>query len=295
MKLSEHFKSIIKEAAPQSRDAYEELLPKLKEYENVFQNGIGKDAVTVDKDLNVYYFGDVEFNKNSYVDGEGKLPFKFVEVHGRFVLERGYADKLKTLEGLPTKECQELHITLETHKPPSFFEKHFPKKVDRLDLECVSLQNCDFGIERITKVFELTVEEFGLKSFSGMPDDVLRISCNFPPSTVRSFNGIPKKLGALQFWIQTGENQDQQFTLGDLVEHAEYIESISTSQHDIAPNTPMLSLFKIKGLKRLGNNNILVTDCHKVFKIVDKHLANGDVFECQDELEDSGFGEFAKA
>jgi hypothetical protein len=50
----------------------------------------------------------------------------------------------------------------------------------------------------------------------------------------------------------------------------------------------VLGLLKIKGLKRVELDN------EKVQVIVNKYLPQGDIFACQEELEDAGFEEFAK-
>ena len=291
MRLSEHFKKTITETyIDEQLERYNELLPKIKEFENIFIKGIKFPTLRVEKDGSISYDGEIEFSKSSYVDNTGKMPFKFNKVDGVFTMLNGYADKLSTLEGLPT-ECADLNIKLTTHKPPSFFEGHFPKKLANLDLEAVSLQNCKFGIEEVTKKIELSVEENGLKNFEGLPTTIPRLTLNFPPSWVRSFKGL-NTIHVIQFW--TSGSGTVQFELGDLVEHVKSVYKIATDQSDIRENTPMLSVFKIPDLRELDCTSILVSDCKNVFRIISKYLADGDVFSTQDELIDENLAEYAK-
>ena len=53
--------------------------------------------------------------------------------------------------------------------------------------------------------------------------------------------------------------------------------------------TAMLGLMNIKGLTKIGFSNQ-----PKIEAIFNKHLPVGDVFDCQDELIDAGFNEYAK-
>ena len=300
MKLSEHFSKVINESyIDDELSRYVKMRPLIEHYESIFVNGIKFPFLSVNEDMSISYDGEIEFSKTSYVDSSKKMPFKFKIVKGSFTMLNGYPDKLDSLEGLPEK-CWELNINCSMPKPPSFFEGHFPKEVHSLDLSVPSLQNCKFGIEKADKKIELSVEDIsGLKSFEGLPDTLNRLTCNFPPNWVRSFKGLPKNIGALQFFVNNGnigtDSHTSKFTLGDLVEHAGAIESISTNQYDIAEGTPMLALFKIKGLQRLTNHNIIVDACKEVFHIIQKHLASGDAIDCQEALVDAGFGQFAKS
>jgi hypothetical protein len=300
MKLSEHFKQAVSESSIDVElDRYNKMLDKIKDFESIFVNGIKFPFLRVNEDDSISYDGEIEFSKTSYVDSSKKMPFKFKIVKGSFSLLNGYPDKLDSLEGLPEK-CRDLNINCSMPKPPSFFEGHFPKELYSLDLSVTSLQNCKFGIETVEKKIELSVEDIsGLKSFEGLPDNLLRLTCNFPPNWVRSFKGLPKNIGALQFFANNGnigtDSNTSKFTLGDLAEHAGSIESISTNQYEIAEGTPMLSLFKIKGLQRLTNHNIIVDTCKEVFNIMQKHLPAGDAFDCQEALVDAGYGQYAKS
>ncbi len=291
MRLSEHLTKTLAETYIDEQLArYNELLPKIKEFKNIFLNGIEFPLLKVEKDGKISYYGDIEFSKDSYVDSSGEMPFKFNIVDGVFTLLNGYADKLSTLDGLP-KECADLNIALKTYKAPGFFEGFFPKKLVNLDLDVISLQNCNFGIEEVTKKIELTVEEHGLKNFVGLPTVIPRLTLNFPSAWIKSFKGI-NTINVLQFW--TSGSHTSQFELKDLVEHAKSIYIISTDQSDLKENSPMLSLFKIPGLRELKCTNILVSDCMDVFRILNKYLSDGDVFAAQDELIDKDLQEYAK-
>lgn len=298
MRLKEHFTRHLAESSTrQATDRYNELLPKIQEFGTIFNDGIGQDVLTVNEDGSISYKGAIEFRKESYVDNTGRLPFTFDYVLGPFSLSKGYTDKLSTLEGLP-KETSDLNVYCSTHKPPSFFEGHFPKKLGNLDLEAVSLQNCKFGIETVTKKIELTVED-GVKNLEGLPVTIPRLTLNFPPSYVRSFKGL-KNVHVLQFWYQrpnelnAHETGVMDFELGDLVEHAHSIYKIATNQSFLKAGTPMLSMFKINSLTELECNNMIVDDCKNVFKILNKYLPENDVFGAQEELIDNGFEQYAR-
>ena len=285
LSFKEHLMNIVKE----SNDAhYEAIRPKLEQYESVFLDGLSK--VKANSDGTISYYGEIEFSDKSYVDESGKLPFKFGYVE-RLVLSKGYCDKLKTLDGLPTS-CRDLNITVEGPRPSKFFEGHFPKKLHSLDLTVSSLDNCKFGIETVSRLeFSLSGNypySGSIKSFEGLPREIDSITFNHSPEFIETFEGFPDGLGTLRFYGSGA------FGVKDLAKHVKRLNSIVCTQTDLEPKTPMLSLFKIKGLDSLSNDNMILDECKLVFKIMNKYLRHEDIFTCQEEMIDNGFSQYAR-
>lgn len=109
-----------------------------------------------------------------------------------------------------------------------------------------------------------------------------------------SFDGIPKRInGRLDI-----NNAPGMTSLHDIENHFEYI-----NERLILPNSiksDILGVLKIKGLQGISfRDEFSVTEdkvlsIHKVEKIVNKHLSKDkDIVECQEELIDNGFKDFA--
>lgn len=295
MRLTDHFKNAITTNQPtqvvESKVDLEEIREKIKEFENIFVDGIRDNVLKVHEDGSISYFGEIEFPERSYVDNTRKMPFKFKHVN-RFVILKGYAAKLNSLEGSPS-ECHTFILDLEVHKPPSFFEGHFPKIANVIDISVTSLQNCKFGTEHIKDKFELSIkedeDEGAVKSFEGLPKEINRVIINNSPRVIRSFKGFPEKVNEVYFYGHGGE-----FDVKDFAQYVRSVSIIGCTQSRLKENTPILSLFKLKYLEKLKNDNMIVDDCKNVFRIVNKYLEDGDVFGCQEELIDQGFEQYAK-
>ena len=290
MRLSDHFKNAVKQSQlNENQELIADVRNRIEQYNSIFIDGTDEKTLQIHADGSISYFGEIEFTKNSYVDNSRRLPFTFKKVN-RLVLMDGYSDKLDSLEGLPS-ECHTLLIELSSHKPPEYFEGHFPKKAKVIDLSVHSLQNCKFGIEHVDEKIEFSISDGeDIKSLEGLPHEVPRLIFNGPPHVVRSFKGFPAFVRLLAFYGSNGK-----FDVKDLATYAKELHVILSTQMDLENNTPILSLFKLKGLSLLRNDNMLVGDCKEVFKIVNKYLDDMDVFGCQEELIDSGFEQFARA
>ena len=294
MRLTDHFKKAITPTVStqviESKVDLEEIRAKVKEFENIFVDGIRDNILTIHGDGSITYLGEIEFHDKSYVDNTGKMPFKFKRVN-RFILLKGYAAKLNSLEGSP-EDCHTFMLDLEAEKPPSYFEGHFPKTANVIDISVCSLRNCKFGTEQIKDKFELSIrdnEDVGaVRSFEGLPKEINRVIINNAPTVIRSFLGFPEKVNEVYFY-GGGE-----FAVKDFSQHVKSVGTITCTQSRLEKNTPILSLFKLKHLEKLENHNMIVEDCKKVFKIVNKYLEEGDVFGCQEEMIDQGFDQYAK-
>lgn len=294
MRLSDHFKKAITPneitQVVESKVDLEEVRARIEQYETIFINGTRDNILKVHDDGSISYFGEIEFNKKSYVDNTKRMPFKFKRVN-RFVLLKGYTAKIDSLEGSP-EDCHIYMVDVDVHKPPSFFEGHFPKTANVIDLSVTSLQHCKFGIETIRDKFELSVrdnEDIGaIKSFEGLPREINRIIINNGPQVIRSFKGFPEKINELYFY------GGGDFGVKDLAQYVKSIGRIVCTQHSMEPNSPILSLFKLNHLEELRNDNMIVDDCKRVFKIVNKYLPDGDVFGCQEELIESDLEQYAR-
>ena len=295
MRLTDHFKKAIEPEQQnqviESKVDLEEVKAKINEYSNIFVDGTRENILKIHDDGSISYFGEIEFPERSYVDNTGKMPFKFKHVN-RFVILKGYAAKLSSLEGSP-RECHTFILDLEVHKPPSFFEGHFPKIANVIDISVTSLQHCKFGTEQIKDKFELSIKDEGdegaVKSFEGLPKEINRVIINNAPTVIRSFKGFPEKVNEVYFYGYGGE-----FDVKDFAQFVHSVGIIGCTQSRLKENTPILSLFKLKYLEKLKNDNMIVDDCKNVFRIVNKYLEDGDVFGCQEELIDQGFDQYAK-
>lgn len=294
MRLSEHFRNNInREAILKEAETKKEVEEKVKQYESVFIDGELDQRLTIHADGKISYDGEIEFSGFSYVDNSRRLPFTFYKVQ-KLALLAGYTKKLNSLEGLP-EDCDELIIIVDEEKPSSFFEGHFPKRIRSvLDLTTVSLKNCKFGIEKFDDRARLDLmveEDKAIDSLEGLPDEInwLRFEANV--SQIKSFKGLPKQIDTLNFYGRRNDPLD----VRDLVANAGSIGAITTLATTLAEDCPVLSLFKIKNLSKIGvDDSSGTTIASEVLKIVSKHLREGDAFACQEELFDKGFERFAK-
>lgn len=294
MRLSDHFRNNLnREAILKEAETKKEVEEKVKQYESIFIDGDLDQRLTIHSDGKISYDGEIEFSGFSYVDNSRRLPFTFYKVQ-KLALLAGYTKKLDSLEGLP-EDCDELIIIVDEEKPSSFFEGHFPKRIRSvLDLTAVSLKNCKFGIEKFDDRARLDLmveEDKTIDSLEGLPNEInwLRFEANV--SQIKSFKGLPKNIDTLNFYGRRNDPLD----VRDLVANAGSIASITTLATALVEDCPVLSLFKIKNLFKIGvDDSSGTTVASEVLKIVSKHLREGDAFACQEELFDKGFERFAK-
>ena len=84
--------------------------------------------------------------------------------------------------------------------------------------------------------------------------------------------------------IDIGANR---FTnLKDIHKHLKQFTVLNVSGNDITSN--ILGVLKIKGLKHFYMGN------KEIERIIEKYLPEGDILECQQELIDAGYEEYAK-
>jgi hypothetical protein len=265
-----------------------EIYRTIQEFDNIFTDGIDPRLFSVDKATGrLNYDGSIEFPKESYVDNTGKLPFSFGKISGDFVLAGPYTDKLKDLSNLPTHVIGDLKIFSHLPKPAEFF-RHFPKTVNRLDLTAMVLHDCDFGIEQCN-IF--SIESFThIYSLKGSPSKVRRYEINCSSYLVKSFEGISPDIQSLEIWVERGHYKD--FDFADLPKALGSVEKISLNIESVKEGYPMLSFFNVKNLRSIETN--LAGAADSMFDILNRHLFDGAVFDCQEELLDSKFSGFAK-
>lgn len=101
---------------------------------------------------------------------------------------------------------------------------------------------------------------------------------------IEDFKNLPRRI------MSSFEcDSDHLLSLHNLHKFVEQIDGHATFNCNITSS--VLSLLQIKGLKNVafgGNTN------YKIEKIINKYLPEGDIMECQDELMEAGFMEYAK-
>lgn len=131
------------------------------------------------------------------------------------------------------------------------------------------------------------VDGLSLNSTDGMPDNL--DECNVSRNPIGSINELPtncKKISAVYCDIES---------LKDIHKRIQYCEKLYLAGNPIKSN--ILGLLKIRGLKdvSLGDRlNQQGSDLMEIAKIIKKYLGNGDIVDCQDELIDAGFKDYAK-
>ena len=255
-----------------------EIYKTIQEFETVFVDGINISLFSLDPKGRLNYSGEIEFPKESYVDNTGKLPFNFGRVGGNFVLMRGYTDKLKDLSGLPTQLDGDLKIFSNVAHPAEFY-RHFPKKLRRLDLEVPVIHDCDFGIELCS---HFSIDAAVIHTLKGSPHRVTKYAINCSKEFLGTYEGISPEIQNLELWVEPGFHDD--FDFGDLPFKAKSIQAINVNAHTFKKDYPMLAFFKVKGLVGIMSN--LVGGNTEVLHVLNRYLAEGDVFGCQEELLD---------
>ena len=279
-------------------DNYEKMFPLIDQYSSIFQNGTNRSKFEVSDDGVIDYFGNVLF-RDVYIDGEGKLPFKFGTVTGRFEINKLACKKLKSLEGLPKIIQSNLIIDCDEEKPKEFFEGHFPTKVNRIEIVTPKLHNLNFGTSNCES-YELVVKELG--SFEGMASNCTHLTLSgASPRNVKTFAGVSKMIKNFNWLTSNIQNGSvDQLDFLDLFDHVEMMEEFFTNFRELASDVPVLKIFNLKFKPKLvsmwqtsggqSSKNSLVD----VFTILNKYLQHGDVFDCQEELIDSGFEQYAR-
>lgn len=127
-----------------------------------------------------------------------------------------------------------------------------------------------------------------LNSLKGMPDSLEE--CNVSRNTLGTIDEFPrhcKTLTAINCGITT---------LKDIHKKLDYCEKLYLAENPIKSN--VLGLLKVNGLKEIslgGFVNKTDSDLRSIAQIIQKYLSNGgDIMDCQDELIDAGFGDYAK-
>jgi hypothetical protein len=238
------------------------------------------------KDIEILPDGTV--NIDGYVDlSEFKfasIPFKFGKISGGLTLSEN--PKLKTLIGCPT-ECKAFDITLCTGLTSL---AHSPK-ILRGSFSA-------FGCSNLVSITECPEQIDGtvilnschkLKSLKGLPRTIggsLVVSkiagSNF------SLEGMPEELGT---HAEDGDLHLNDLSINKFTHLPKRIKGfidISNSNSNNATN--LLALFKVRGV-----TEIKIDHNKKLESILNKYIADRDAMSCQEELMDSGFGEFAKS
>lgn len=134
--------------------------------------------------------------------------------------------------------------------------------------------NGDFNIDSCTE----------LENLEGCPEEIAGNFYCSGLSKLSSLKGAPKKINE---WCVLNNNQSlTSFT--DIHRHLNEIRGAFYS--DTMVEGKALGFLKIKHLRSISLNRKLV----KLEKIINKYLPEGDMFACQQELIDAGFGAYAQ-
>lgn len=141
-----------------------------------------------------------------------------------------------------------------------------------------------------------------LTSLKGAPKEVNNFWCSY--NSLTSLVGAPRIVNGdfecLENWRLKSLDGIPEVIHGSFTCESKHITSLKDIHNQLKEvgkdfvmlKTPLksniLGLLKIKGLKKISIDN------QKVEEIINKYLPEGDLFDCQDELIDAGFGEYAK-
>lgn len=213
-----------------------------------------------------------------------KLPLKFRKVDGNFLIFNNH--NLVSLEGCPTEvtgsfKFSAQEITSMKHVPEkvgkdftvsSFKMKkfdYFPKEIGgELSIFNSRIETLDLLPKEVFGKVSITENMF-LRSIKGIPSIVHGNVLINGSRVVQSFEGLPKVI----------EGKLSLHSFGYLSE---------------TPPKNILVVFKIKGLTQIEFTRPMAGDYKKVSDIVNKHLKTGDMIECQEELIEAGFKEYAR-
>lgn len=240
-----------------------------------------------EKAFNVDVSGNVTLSNTSFK----KIPWKFGKITGFLLLKDNR--KLESLENAPRTlggilNCANCYNLKSLKGCPSILK----------DLWLIDTNITDFtdGPEEVTEHLEasncrslvsfkgapktvgsLTVEDCPeLKSFEGFPEHVKNSAYLKNCKNVKTTKGI--KFIGKTLNVSDCTNLEK---LEDIT-HAEEIVMWSTQIKNV------LYVFNIKNLKKINNSSI------KVEQIVNNYLKSNDMLNCQDELIEAGFEEYAE-
>lgn len=132
-----------------------------------------------------------------------------------------------------------------------------------------------------------------ITNLQGCPEIVEGDDC-FISGGFSSLEGITR-------YVQTGQMTIESPSLTSLKDIHKHISYIHDRLDFLAPiKSNILGILKIKGIRTLGlgvemKNYPEFEQCNEVFGILRKHLAKDrNILECQEELMDNGFKEYAK-
>lgn len=240
-----------------------------------------------EKAFNVDVDGNVILSNTSFK----KIPWKFGVITGFLLLKDNR--KLESLENAPRTlsgilNCANCHNLKSLKGCPSILK----------DLWLIDTNITDFtdGPEEVTEHLEASNCR-SLVSFKGAPKTVGSLTVEDCPE-LKSFEGFPehvKNSASLKGCTNVKTTKGIRFISKTLnvsdCTNLEKLEDITHAEEIIMWSTPIknvLYVFNIKNLKKIISSSI------KVEQIVNNYLKSNDMLNCQDELIEAGFEEYAE-
>lgn len=230
-------------------------------------NLVGSNTYTINDDLTVSADTHV-FIRKEHLNGKTKLPIQFKKVNGSFHID---SCGLDTLKGCPTEcydfNCSDNPLLKSLEFGPSIVKGGYDASYTNIaSLEHaptkLTAPNLDRNIFKVRGCSNLT----GIESFKGVSDNISQF--------LYSGNVITSLVGINEIFTNfVGEG------------------SISFSSEYTAINDGGLGLVLIPGFKVLYSDYALP----KPFQILKKYFGRpDDVFDCQNELIEAGYEEYAQ-
>lgn len=144
---------------------------------------------------------------------------------------------------------------------------------------------------KFRKARDFFIGNNGLKTLVGCPDRVENdFGCSW--NDIKNFEGAPKFVGG-DF---SSRGNKQITSLHDFHKYVHEIHGMMTISFELIKDS-ILGLLLVKGLRRVVNVGKAGGARYEVFDILNKHLPSKgkqSVFDCQEELMNEGYDEYAK-